>query len=96
MNDKKIVSKKNSDYFFTEVYVRRTGVIPDLVKPILEQPNTVIRWRRYNSLYQACNHLVPFLLVTQITPLKKSCKGVIYEESLDRRPATTSSREFLY
>ena len=23
MNDKKIVSKKNSDYFFTEVYIHR-------------------------------------------------------------------------
>ena len=24
MNDKKIVSKKNSDYFFTEVYIAST------------------------------------------------------------------------
>ena len=26
MNDKKIVSKKNSDYFFTEVYMRISTV----------------------------------------------------------------------
>ena len=35
------------------------------------------------------HHLVSFLLVTQITRLKKSSKGVIYEESLDRRSALT-------
>ena len=55
------------------------------MKPIWEQPNTVIRWIRHKSLH----HLVSFLLVTQITRLKKSSKGVIYEESLHRRSAST-------
>ena len=62
---------------------------PCLEKSIWEQPNTVIGWIRHKSLYQACNHLVSFLLVTQITDLKKSSKGDIYEESLDQRSAST-------
>ena len=56
-----------------------------LVKPIGEQPNTVIRWIRHKLFH----HLVSFLRVTQITRLKKSSKGVIYEESLHRRSAST-------
>ena len=55
------------------------------MKPIWEQPNTVIRLIRHKWLH----HLVSFLLVTQITRLKKSSKGVIYEESLHRRSAST-------
>ena len=56
-----------------------------VVNPIWEQPNTVIRLIRHKLLH----HLVSFLPVTQITRLKKSSKGVIYEESLHRRSAST-------
>ena len=41
--------------------------------------------------HKLLHHLVSFLLVTQITRLKKSSKGVIYEESLHRRSASTWS-----
>ena len=30
MNDKKIVSKKNSDYFFTEVYFSGVSLVPQI------------------------------------------------------------------
>ena len=61
------------------------------MKPIWKQPNTAIRWIRNKLLH----HLVSFLLVTQITRLKKSSKGVIYEESLHRRSASTWLIHFL-
>ena len=62
------------------------------MKPIWEQPNTVISWIRHTLLH----HLVSFLLVTQITRLKKSSKGVIYEESLHRRSASTWPQRHTY
>ena len=67
----------------TAMDVKKIEDHPCFWKSIWAQPNTVIKWIKHNSLYQACNHMVPFVWVI------KSSKGVIYEESLHRRSATT-------